>query len=147
MNTEKKILVGSLEVCSLPDFQIDNLHVRVDTGATTSSLHVDNIEEFTLNNENWVRFDIHPDYHDVNKIVRKEAKINQTKTIKSSNGTNQKRHFIETTFVIGDHSWPILITLTDRSSMSYLMLLGRQALNGKLIVDSEFEYLLGHNTL
>ena len=140
---KSKILVGSLEVCSLPSFNIDNLHVRVDTGAATSSLHVDNIEEFTLNDEDWVRFDIHPDYHDVSKVVRKEAKVKDTKTIKSSNGTNQKRHFIETLFVLGDQSWPILLTLTDRSSMSYLMLLGRQAMEGKLIVDAEFEYLLG----
>ncbi len=99
---KSKILVGSLEVCSLPSFNIENLHIRVDTGATTSSLHVDNIEEFTLNDENWVRFDIHPDYHDVSKVVRKEAKVNNTKIIKSSNGTNEKRHFIETLFVLGD---------------------------------------------
>ncbi|MFT6260863.1 MAG: hypothetical protein ACJAYK_001268 [Crocinitomicaceae bacterium] len=138
-----KILVGSLEICSLPNFNIEKLHIRVDTGATTSSLHVDNIEEFTLENEDWVRFDIHPDYHDVTKVVRKEAKVKDTKIIKSSNGTNQKRHFIETVFVLGDDSWPILLTLTDRSSMSYLMLLGRQAMKGRLIVDAEFEYLLG----
>jgi hypothetical protein len=138
-----KILVGSLEVCSLPEFNIENLHIRVDTGAATSSLHVDNIEEFTLNNENWVRFDIHPDSHDVSHVVRKEAKVNGTKIVKSSNGTNQKRHFIETLFVLGGESWPISLTLTDRSSMSYLMLLGRQAIKGRLIVDAEFEYLLG----
>jgi hypothetical protein len=138
-----KILVGSLEVCSLPEFNIENLHVRVDTGAATSSLHVDNIEEFTLNNENWVRFDIHPDSHDVSHVVRKEAKVNETKIVRSSNGSNQKRHFIETIFVLGGESWPISLTLTDRSSMSYLMLLGRQAIKGKLIVDAEFEYLLG----
>lgn len=138
-----KTLVGSLEICSLPDFNIENLHIRVDTGAATSSLHVDNIEEFIRNNEDWVRFDIHPDYHDVSKVVRKEAKISKTKIIKSSNGTNQNRHFIETTLVLAGESWPILITLTDRSSMSYLMLLGRQAMKGKLIVDAEFEYMLG----
>ena len=138
-----KTLVGSLEICNLPDFNIENLHIRVDTGAATSSLHVDNIEEFIRNNEDWVRFDIHPDYHDVSKVVRKEAKISKTKIIKSSNGTNQNRHFIETTLVLAGESWPILITLTDRSSMSYLMLLGRQAMKGKLIVDAEFEYMLG----
>lgn len=138
-----KVLVGSLEVCDLPDFNISKLHIRVDTGATTSSLHVDNIEEFEVNGEPWVRFDIHPDYHDVSKVVRKEAKVKDTKTIKSSNGTNQKRHFIETRFVLGDQSWPILLTLTDRSSMSYLMLLGRQAMIGHIIVDPSEEYLLG----
>ena len=140
-----KIILGVLEVCDLPEFNIHNLHVRVDSGAATSSLHVDNIEEFEYNNEQWVKFDIHPDIHDVSKIVRKEAKIIDTRRIKSSNGTIQKRHVIETLFSIAETQWPIHISITDRSSMSYLMLLGRQAMAGKIIIDPEFEYLLGGN--
>lgn len=143
MNEFQKILVGSLEVCDLPDFNINKLHIRVDTGATTSSLHVDNIEEFKRDGELWVSFDIHPDYHDVSKILRKETRVVDTRVIKSSNGTRENRHVIETMFSIGGHSWPILISITDRSVMSYLMLLGRQAMNGKIIVDPGEEYILG----
>lgn len=141
---ENKILVGALEVCGLPEFHIENLHVRVDTGATTSSLHVDNIEEFEVDGDLWVKFDIHPDIHDVSKIVRKEAKVVDIRTIKSSNGTIEKRPVIETEFVLAGQSWPILITLTDRSSMSYLMLLGRQAMAGHIMVDPGETYLLGN---
>ena len=140
---KNKILVGALELCNLPEFEINKLHIRVDTGAKTSSLHVDNIEYFSVNNEDWVRFDIHPDIHDVNTVVTKESKIIDIKKIKSSNGDVQKRPIISTMFEIGDRKWPINITLSDRSSMTYLMLLGRQAMNGHIIVDPEFDYLLG----
>lgn len=136
------MLVGALEQCQLPELEIDNLHIRVDTGAATSSLHVDNIEEYEENGEAWVAFDIHPDYHDVTKVVRRNAKVIDSRIIKSSSGEKQKRHLIETQIVLGTEQWPIHISLSDRSSMSYLMLLGRQAMNGHVIVDPEKEYLL-----
>ena len=62
---KNKFIVGALEICDLPKLEISQLHIRVDTGAKTSSLHVDNIEEFTKDGETWVNFDIHPNIHDV----------------------------------------------------------------------------------
>lgn len=138
-----KFIVGSLEVCDLPILAIEKLHIRVDTGAATSSLHVDNIEEFSQDGEAWVRFDIHPDFHDVKKVVRREAKIQDVRNVKSSSGDKQKRYVIETDIVLGGQRWPIQISLSDRSSMTYLMLLGRQAMNGHVMVDPEQEYVLG----
>ena len=136
------MLIGSLERCHLPDFKIENIHIRVDTGAATSSLHVDNIEEFKKDGELWVAFDIHHDFHDVNKVKRSKAKVIDSRLIKSSSGDSQKRHLIETTIHLGGREWNIHISLSDRSSMSYLMLLGRQAMKGHIIVDPEQEYLL-----
>lgn len=142
MADQHKLLMGSLELCNLPDLSITALHMRVDTGATTSSLHVDNIEAFTKNDVSWVSFDIHPDHHDVKKVARREAKVLDIRTIKSSSGEEQSRYVIETMLEINDQSWPIQISLSDRSSMTYLMLLGRQAMNGHVIVDPELEYIL-----
>lgn len=139
---DNKLLVGSLETCDLPNLKITELHMRVDTGAQTSSLHVDNIEEFEKNDELWVRFDIHPDIHNVQTIVRREARVKGQRHIKSSNATRQKRCVIDTLIRLGDQEWIIELTLTDRSEMSYLMLLGRQAMNGRLLVDPEYDYLL-----
>jgi len=141
-NINDKLLVGSLEECDLPDLQISALNIRVDTGAQTSSLHVDNIEEFERNNELWVSFDIHPDIHNVTTIVKREAKVKDQRHIKSSNATRQKRCVINTHIRLGKKEWNIELTLTDRSEMSYLMLLGRQAMQGRLIVDPSQEYLL-----
>lgn len=139
-----KFTVGALEVCDLPQLEISKLLIRVDTGAQTSSLHVDNIEEFTKNDENWIRFDIHPDVHNVETVVRREAKVYDYRIVKSSTGDKQKRHVIETNIVLGGQTWPIHITLTDRSSMTYLMLLGRQAMQDRILVDPSVEYLLGN---
>ncbi len=141
-NAHNKQLVGVTELCDLPDFHIQNLHVRVDTGAKTSSLHVDNIQEYQEDGKLWVSFDIHPDYHNVDYIVRKSSKVRDIRTIKSSNGTKEKRYVIDTIIEMGTQQWPIELTLTDRSGMTYLMLLGREAMMGRLIVDPEQEYLL-----
>ncbi|MGO4891164.1 ATP-dependent zinc protease family protein [Flavobacterium sp. W21_SRS_FM6] len=142
-----KHVVGSLELCDLPELSINDLNVRVDTGATTSSLHVDNIDEFERDGESWVSFDIHPDIHQVSKIVRREVKVADVRKVKSSTATREKRFVITTTIVMAKMKWPIQLTLTDRSEMSYLMLLGREAMQGRLVVDPEFEYLLTKNKI
>lgn len=141
MNPNKK-LVGALELCDLPALMIEGLNIRVDTGATTSSLHVDNIEEFEQDGEKWVRFDIHPNIHNVEEIVRREAKVSAVKSVKSSTATRERRYVIETSIILAGMEWTIQLTLTDRSEMTYLMLLGREAMSGRLIVDPQHEYIL-----
>tara|TARA_R110002167_G_scaffold60861_3_gene171550 strand:- start:541 stop:969 length:429 start_codon:yes stop_codon:yes gene_type:complete len=138
----KKHLVGALELCDLPQLKLSGLEARVDTGATTSSLHVDNIVKFKKEKEKWVRFDIHPDSHDVSKLMQREAKVKSVRKVKSSNATKQTRYVIETDISIAGMQWGIELTLTDRSEMKYLMLLGREAMSGRLIVDPEHEFLL-----
>ena len=139
----KKIMVGALELCDLPELEISKMNVRIDTGAKTSSLHVDNISEFEKNNEKWVSFDIHPDIHNVDQIVRRNAKVKGMRIIKSSNASSEHRYVVDTLFQLGDDKWRIDLTLTDRSGMSYLMLLGRQAMVGRIVVDPGEEFLLG----
>lgn len=141
--TKSKRTVGCLELCDLPQLAIECLNVRVDTGAKTSSLHVDNIEEYEREGEKWVSFDLHPDCHDVAQVVRREARVKDMRKIKSSTATLERRYVIETTIVMASMDWVIQLTLTDRSEMTYLMLLGREAMQGRLIVDPEHEYLLG----
>tara|TARA_B110000305_G_scaffold221244_1_gene263769 strand:+ start:672 stop:1157 length:486 start_codon:yes stop_codon:yes gene_type:complete len=140
-----KLKIGALELCELPELGIKDLHVRVDTGAATSSLHVDNIEEFSKKGKNWVSFDLHPDIHNVKRIVRTTVRIKGRKKVKSSSADTEKRVVITTPLLLGGQEWSIKLTLTDRSEMTYLMLLGREAMQGKVIVDPEFEYLLGQD--
>lgn len=139
---QNKPIVGTLELCDLPQLTIQSLNVRVDTGATTSSLHVDNIEEYHRGDELWVSFDIHPDMHNVAQIVRRDAKVEVIKRVKSSTATLEKRYTIKTQIHMAELAWTIQLTLTDRSEMTYLMLLGREAMAGKFLVDPELEYVL-----
>ncbi|HEY5716415.1 MAG TPA: ATP-dependent zinc protease [Psychromonas sp.] len=141
MTENKKIIIGRLESISLPDLAIDDLQVRIDTGAQTSSLHVDNIKKFYKNGKPCVKFDIHPDIHNVSSIVPCCAYIYDIRRIKSSNGSTEQRYVIKTPMILGDNSWPIEITLTDRSDMSYLMLLGREAMKERILVDPSKVFL------
>jgi hypothetical protein len=139
---DNKQIAGITELCDLPELEISDLHVRVDTGAKTSSLHVDNLQEFERDGRLWVSFDIHPDYHNVDFIVRREAPVKDIRTIKSSNAIKENRYVIDTLIDMGHSQWIIELTLTDRSGMTYMMLLGREAMAGRLLVDPEKEYLL-----
>ena len=140
-----KLIVGSLEICDLPDLGIQDLQIRVDTGAKTSSLHVDNLTRFKKNGKPWVSFDIHPDVHLVDTVVTKESALHDVRRIKSSNGVSEERYVIKTLFEIAGESWPIEITLTDRSDMSNLMLLGREGMKDRILVSPNERFLLTDN--
>ena len=131
-----RMIIGHIENIDLPELGISDLTVRVDTGAQTSSLHVDNILRTQVDSKPAVSFDIHPEIHNVDKTVRCTALIKDVRKVKSSNGLSEQRYVIKTPAVLGAHIWEIEITLTDRSDMTYLMLLGRQALSDNFYIDA-----------
>jgi hypothetical protein len=135
MTKKQKAIIGRLETIALPDLAISDLQVRVDTGAKTSSLHVDNIAKFKKNGKIMVKFDLHPDVYNVEEIISCEAPIHDFRRVKSSNGTSEQRYVISTPVKLGNELWPIEITLTDRSDMSYLMLFGREAIGERFLID------------
>ncbi|MGK0441747.1 MAG: hypothetical protein ACJA0N_001548 [Pseudohongiellaceae bacterium] len=137
-----KTIIGCIESCSLPDLGINDINVRVDTGAKTSSLHVDNLKKYINNGVTSVQFDIHPDAHNVSRIVTCHAKVADIRKIKSSNGESEQRYVIETPIHLGAHIWDIEITLTNRADMSYLMLLGREGLGDLFLVDPSVVFLI-----
>jgi len=136
-----KIIIGRLESIALPELAIEDLQVRVDTGAKTSSLHVDNIKKSIINGVHSVTFDIHPDVHNVDTILQCTAPISDMRKVKSSNGTTEQRYVIQTPVVLGKEEWSIEITLTDRSDMNYLMLFGREAIGSRFLVDPSKVFL------
>jgi len=117
------------------------MNVRVDTGAKTSSLHVDNLVKYVEDGATLVRFDIHPDNHNVSKLVTCHAKVSDIRKIKSSNGESEQRYVIITPITLGKKSRDIEITLTNRADMSYLMLLGREGLGNQFLVDPSAVFL------
>jgi len=135
MTIKQKAIIGRLESIALPDLAITDLQVRVDTGAKTSSLHVDNITKIKSNGKIMVKFDIHPDVHNVKNVVTCEAPLHDIRKIKSSNGSSEERYVIATPVQLGSENWTIEITLTDRSDMNYLMLFGREAIGERFLVD------------
>lgn len=138
----EKQIVGCVERCALPDIGIGAIEVRIDTGAKTSSLHADNLEEFTKSDEAWVRYEIHPNVHNVDEVVVCESKIIRKPRVRSSNGQIERRYLIKTTLVLGTQQWEIDLTLTDRTLMKYPMLLGRQGMGDKILVDPSRAFLV-----
>ena len=137
-----RLLIGNLELCSLPDLGIFDLEVRVDTGAKTSSMHVDNIRRFRKKGQLYVEFDLHPDIYNIEQTVKTSAPVVDSRKIKSSNGGSEQRYVIQTLFTIGGRAWPIQITLTNREEMSYLMLLGREGMGDRVYVDPSRAFTL-----
>lgn len=137
-----KTIIGSVELCDLPELGISNLPIRVDTGAKTSSLHVDNIAGFRRAGRRWVRFDLHPDVHNVSRVVHCEAPVSDLRRVRSSNGRAEKRYVITTAIALAGMCWPIELTLTDRSDMSYLMLFGREGMGERVLVDPSRDFLV-----
>lgn len=142
LNALNKIIIGSIEVCDLPDIGIEHLQIKVDTGAQTSSLHVDNLENVMKKGKPWVRFDIHPSLYQVERTISCEAPLHDVRAVKSSNGQSEERFVIRTPISLGRHSWPIEITLTNRADMSYMMLLGREGMGARVLVDPSQRYVL-----
>ncbi len=139
---EKALVVGWREWVSLPELGIRSIKAKVDTGAKTSCLHTFNIEEYEKEGEKWVKFMIHPIQDD--EITEKEchAKVIDMRTVRDSGGHETLRYVIKTLLKIGKLSYPIEMTLTARDKMVFRMLLGRTAMEGRLIVDPEASFII-----
>ncbi|GAM56712.1 hypothetical protein JCM19231_3131 [Vibrio ishigakensis] len=137
-----RLVIGNLELCNLPQLGIYDLEVRVDTGAKTSSLHVDNIRRYREKGKLYVSFDLHPDIYNLKQTVRCGAPVVDSRKIKSSNGESEQRYVIETLFSLGGQEWPIQISLTNRMEMSYSMLLGREGMGSRVYVDPSKAFTL-----
>lgn len=142
-----KVIVGSEEWCSFSTLNIPAIKARVDSGAKTSALHAVNIIPFDKDGEKWVKFDVNPLQNNGKTIIHCEAKIIDKRIVKSSSGSRESRYVIKTEIAVADSSWEIELTLTNRDSMGYRMLLGREAMGGRVLVDPEKNFLLGQPTL
>lgn len=143
MNTNSKVIVGSEEWCTFPGLGIPAIKARVDSGAKTSSIHAFNIHKFRRDGEAWVSFEVHPLQNNRRTIVRCERPVIDKRIVKSSSGSTETRYVVSTKMRVADDVWEVELTLANRDSMGYRMLLGREAMNGRMLVDPSESMLLG----
>lgn len=136
--------IGWREWVCLPDLGGPIVKAKIDTGARSSALHAFNVEQFTTDaGVDMVRFTIHPRQKNAKDEVVAEAELLEYRLIRSSNGKQSKRPVIVTDIVLHGKTWPIELTLADRDAMGFRMLIGRQAMRGRWLVDPLSSYLGG----
>jgi len=143
MTDATRLLIGWREWVALPRLKLPALKAKVDTGARTSSLHAFKIETYSERGTLKVRFRVHPLQRRSDIVVICEAPVVDHRVVSDSGGHRERRYVIESQLELGGLSWPIEITLANRETMSFRMLLGRSAMS-RLLLDPTQSYLLGH---
>ena len=134
-------IIGWREWLGLPDLDLARIKAKVDTGARSSSLHAYDIEVFTRRGRDYVRFTVHPVQRETKTTINCVAALHEHRHVKSSSGHREYRPIIRTLIELGGERWPIDLTLTTRDAMGFRMLLGREAIRKRFLVDSGRSYL------
>jgi hypothetical protein len=142
-NTNNIITFGWREWVKLPELGLPAVKAKVDTGARTSALHAFELNPILENGIQRIEFSIHPFQRDLETVLICKADVIDKRNVTDSGGHQEERWVISTPMTIGDDTWPIEITLTSRDNMKFRMLVGRNALKGRALVDSASSYLVG----
>jgi hypothetical protein len=133
------ITLGWRERLALPQLGIGVLKAKLDTGARSSSLHVDTLESFQHDGATWLRFSIHVGRRQP-LDVHCEAPALDRRTVTDTGGRRTERWFIRSEVQLAGQTFDVDINLTDRRHMLFPLLLGRTALNGRFAVDPSLSY-------
>lgn len=131
----KNNIIGWREWIALPELGIDRIKAKVDTGARTSALHAFALHPYKEGNKDKIRFDIHPIQHNVTEVITCVADITDKRWVSDSGGHREERYVVSTPIVLAGQTWLIEITLTERDSMLFRMLLGRSAIRKRFTVN------------
>ncbi|HEY9771381.1 MAG TPA: RimK/LysX family protein [Coleofasciculaceae cyanobacterium] len=146
-NSQSFGIIGWREFVTLPQLEINQIKAKIDTGARSSALHAFNIRELSQNGKRIIRFQVHPVQRNSKTTKTTQAELLEYRKIRNSGGITQLRPVIKTEVKLGDQSWVIELSLTDRDVMGFRMLLGRQAVRNKFLVDPGKSFLQSRRKL
>jgi len=135
--------IGWREWIALPDWGVPSVKAKIDTGARTSALHAFDIETIEREGVTHARFAIHPWQDSSEDVVVVEAPLLDRRAVRSSSGATRLRPVVMATVELAGRRVPIEVTLTRRDEMGFRMLIGRQALRRRFVVDPARSYLGG----
>jgi hypothetical protein len=139
----ERTIVGWREWVALPEWGVPAIKAKIDTGARTSALHAFDVETIERDGAPWTRFAIHPWQDSRADDVVIEAPLLERRSVRSSSGAARLRPVVLTTVELAGLRVPIEVTLTRRDEMGFRMLIGRQALRRRYVVDPARSYLGG----
>ena len=128
-------IIGSEEWCVFKDLGIPAIKARVDSGAKTSSIQATNTKIFNKGAQEWVKFEVSPLQENRSINIECQARLVDRRMVKSSSGISEERLVIKTPVAIGEMVFDVELTLANRDTMEFRMLLGREALNDRFIVN------------
>ena len=143
MANDELIRIGWREWVALPQLGIPWIKVKVDTGARTSALHAFSLETYRDGGAPMVRFGLHPMQLREEPAIYRQAQVIDERNVSDSGGHRERRLVIVTPVELAGRRWPVEITLTNRDSMRFRMLLGRTAMEGRFLVDPSASYICG----
>ena len=141
-----KTIIGWREWIELPALGGVLVKAKVDTGARTSAIHAWNIKPITIEGVACVQFDLHPLQRNNQFCIACTAPIVDVRSIKNSGGQARYRYIVQTLITLGQSTWPIELSLTNRDEMGFRMLLGRAALQNTHLVDPGRSFLASHDS-
>ena len=136
-------MLGWREWLALPELNIRRIKAKIDTGARTSALHAFFVDPYLKGSQHWIMFGIHPDQHNLDIIVECHAPVKDRRLVSDSGGHINRRYVIETQMILGHSVITAEMTLTNRDSMKFRMLLGRTAIQNNFLINPQASYLMG----
>ncbi len=133
-------IIGSEEWCIFKELGVPAIKARVDSGAKTSSIQATNLKIFNKGAQEWVKFEVNPLQENRSIAINCEARLIDRRMVKSSSGISEERLVVRTPVTIGDNTFDIELTLANRDTMEFRMLLGREALTDRYIVNPAINY-------
>ena len=134
-------VIGWREWVSFPNLDLHHIKAKIDTGARSSALHAFDIEPFHAHGKSMLRFKVHPIQKDDTTVITTAAELLEERQVRDSGGHTELRPVILTEIALQDFHWQIELTLTNRSTMGFRMLLGRQAVRQRFVIDAGQSYI------
>ena len=142
--THSNTIVGWREWVALPCIGVPWIKAKIDSGAQSSALHADHIEEFVgADGNKWVRFQVKPWQNSDADAAVIECAVHDRRAVRSSSGHSEDRIVVLIDVELGGHTVATETTLTNRDEMGFRMLVGREALSQGFLVDSAKSFLGG----
>lgn len=142
-HTYDRPVIGWREWLAVPTLGIERIKAKIDSGARTSAIHAFGVRTFMDRGAPHVAFEVHPEQRRRRGAIDCIAEIRDERMVKSSTGHQQRRIVIQVEVSLAGVTWPIEVSLADRDRMGFRMLLGREAVKGRFLIDAGRSFVAG----